>query len=451
MVLKNFAKTMMVGAMTAGILACSTSQQISENSVSQKDGSFDTPHRFVAINPDWLQQSYTSYQAGDPLIKRVVSSVVDAADDALTKPNVSVLDKTLVAPSGDKQDYISVGPYWWPDPSKPDGLPWIKRDGKVNPASKTTGSDKPAMNDMLMYISSLSMAYYYTKDEKYAEKAASFINTWFLSPNTRMNPSLDFGQAVPGAEDGRPYGVIETRWFIRLIDDVGLISNSKHFNKIKQQQFKNWLSQYTNWLQTSELGKQACDAHNNHGTYCEAQIAAYALYTGQKSTAKQYVERVFKHRLAEQVEPNGAQPDELARTRPLHYSVFNLEGYFFAARVADQLGLDMWQFTAENGASIKKMVDFILPAIKKQGYWQNVADKKMRRGRLFYFLQYAYIKFGDEKYRQAIEDLFSLVANEDRAELAQCLLVMPTPTNLTLADLKQMDPTGAKSKYRCYY
>ncbi|WP_016956490.1 alginate lyase family protein [Catenovulum agarivorans] len=448
MVLNNLAKTILVSAMTAGVIACSATDTASTSSnAKQANQSAD----LIAVNPTWLNQSYANYRAGDETLKRVVASVVKAADQALTKPTVSVLDKTLVAPSGDKQDYISVGPYWWPDPSKPDGLPWIKRDGKTNPASKTTGSDKPAMNDMLMYISSLSLAYYYTKEEKYAEKAASFIKTWFLNPQTRMNPSLDYGQAVPGAEDGRPYGIIETRWFIRLLDDIGLISNSKHFDETAQQQFKTWVSEYTQWLITNPLGQGACDAHNNHGTYCEAQIAAYALFTGQKDLAKQYVERVFKHRLAEQVKPNGAQPDELARTRPIHYSVFNLEAYVFAARVGDHLGMDMWNYQAANGASIKQMIDFILPSIKQQGYWQNVKDKKMRMGRLFYFLQYAHIKYGDVKYQQAISDLMPLVAEEDRSEFAQCLLIMPKPDNLSLSDLVKVDPTGEKSTYRCYY
>ncbi|MGJ8679416.1 alginate lyase family protein [Paraglaciecola sp.] len=407
--------------------------------------------RFISIDQAWLESSYADYKSGDPVLNQVVKNLLVKAEIGLKKDSVSVLDKSLTPPSGSKKDYISVGPYWWPDETKSDGLPWIKKDGQVNPSSKTNGSDKIVMNEMLFQISDLSLAYFYTKDKKYAKKASQLINTWFLDPTSGMNPSLHYGQAVPGQSDGRKYGVIETRWFIRLIDDVGLLSDSGALSSGQQTQFKNWLGEYLNWLLNNELGQGACDAHNNHGTYCEAQVAAYALFTGKNALAKKYTKRVFDTRLEQQVKPSGAQPDELARTRPLHYSLFNLEAYFFAARVGDHLGLDMWHYQSPNGSSLKSAIDFLLPAIKEQGYWQNVEDKKMRRGRLFYFLQVAYQKYADDKYLQAIEDLIPLVVKEDRAELAQCLLISPKPQSINLARLLKMDPDGSKSHYRCYY
>lgn len=426
---------------------------ISSTVYAQSPNKNDNEHltQLITVDAIWLQQSYQNYQAGSPLLTQVVKYLTIAADHALTQSPVSVLDKTLVPPSGDKRDYISVGPYWWPDSTKPDGLPWIKKDGKVNPMSKTNGSDKPVMNEMLFQISSLALAYHYTKEAKYAQHAALLVDTWFLNDKTGMYPSLKFGQAVPGVSDGRSYGIIETRWFMRLIDDVTLISDSKFFDKQAQTKFKHWIKSYSNWLETSDLGKEQCQAHNNHGTYCEAQIAYYAFYTGDNEKAKYYVNKVFKERLAKQVEPNGAQTDELSRTRPLHYSLFNLEAYFYAARVADHLGLDMWNFKAENGASIKQMIDFMLPAIEDKGYWQKVKDKKMRKARLFYFIEYAYQKYREDKYLDGISQIFSLAPEEDRSEFAQCLLIMPTSSALTLEQLQEIDATGKKSSYRCYY
>ncbi len=180
-------------------------------------------------------------------------------------------------------------------------------------------------------------------------------------------------------------------------------------------------------------------------------MAVYALYTGNKELAGEYVKRVFEQRLPKQVEVSGAQPDELARTRPLHYSLFNLEAYFYTARVADHLGLDMWNYTTKDGVGIKTMIDFLVPAINKQGYWETVKDSKTRRGRLFYFLNMAHQQYGDPKYLRAIQDLIPLIEQEDRAELSQCLLISPTPSGITLPSLLAMDPDGSKSGYRCYY
>ena len=56
---------------------------------------------------------------------------VPSGDLSLSDGPWSVMDKQHVPPSGDKHDYMSLGPYWWPDPDKPDGLPYIRRDGEV--------------------------------------------------------------------------------------------------------------------------------------------------------------------------------------------------------------------------------------------------------------------------------------------------------------------------------
>ena len=100
---------------------------------------------------------------------------------------------------------------------------------------------------------------------------------------------------------------------------------------------------------------------------------------------------------------------------------------------------------------LKQAIDFLLPAITQTGYWKDVEHKKMRVGRLFYFLQIAYNKYADEKYLKGIEQLISLVINEDRSELAQCLLITPSSSVIDVNHLIKMDPTGAKSQYRCYY
>jgi len=54
-----------------------------------------------------------------------------AADAALQNEPYSVTHKTIEPPSGDKHDYLSFSRYWWPDPKKPDGLPYIRKDGGV--------------------------------------------------------------------------------------------------------------------------------------------------------------------------------------------------------------------------------------------------------------------------------------------------------------------------------
>ena len=64
-----------------------------------------------------------------PLAERRIRILQKKKPELLAIPLQNVVDgKKLVAPSGDKHDYISVGTYWWPNPDTSDGLPYIRRD-----------------------------------------------------------------------------------------------------------------------------------------------------------------------------------------------------------------------------------------------------------------------------------------------------------------------------------
>src|SRR5215831_17811958 len=75
-------------------------------------------------------------------------ALIKAADRALEQKPLSVVDKKKVPPSGDKHDYLSQAPYWWPDPSKPDGLPYIRRDGETIPNRSSDDFDRTSIGRM---------------------------------------------------------------------------------------------------------------------------------------------------------------------------------------------------------------------------------------------------------------------------------------------------------------
>src|SRR3954465_11347972 len=93
-----------------------------------------TPRVFF-VSPSSLVETRARVLRNDPALQPAVTQLRKEADGFLKLKPPSVLDKPSVAASGDKHDYFTYGPYWWPDPTKPDGLPYIRRDGDVNPAS----------------------------------------------------------------------------------------------------------------------------------------------------------------------------------------------------------------------------------------------------------------------------------------------------------------------------
>lgn len=315
-----------------------------------------------------LQKNYALIAANNTEKTIALKSLLKKADKVLVASKLySVMDKIQIPPSGDKHDYMSTGPYWWPDPTKPDGLPYIKKDGLRNPTyydiSDTQELDKVKENSEL-----LALAYYFTKKDKYAKFAAKLIQTWFLDAATRQNPHLNFGQAVPGLNTGRGTGIIETRELYRIADAAILIQGTPYWSGEDHLALKKWFSDYLTWLLESPIGKEEAVAKNNHGTYYSVQVIDFALFADRPEIALAEIE-TFKNRMESQLEADGSQPLELVRTKSWGYVTMNLDGYFLVAQLAENRNINLWQQQISEGKNIKKCLDWLMPYLKNEKKW----------------------------------------------------------------------------------
>lgn len=335
------------------------------NVFSQAD---ETP--MYLLNKATLTANKARLKTGDETLRPALNKLLAEADAALKRGPFSVMDKKLVPPSGDKHDYMSLGPYWWPDPDKPDGKPYIRRDGEVNPESRTSDTDRPTLEKMIEAVQTLALAYHFSGDKKYAEHAAKLLRVWFLEAATKMNPHLEYGQAIPGVSKGRGIGIIDTRNLPEMLDYVALIETSPSWSKADNNGLKQWFSDYLNWLLTSKNGRDEADEHNNHGTWYDVQVTGFALLVGKPEIAKKALERA-KTRLVKHIEPDGKQPHELARTKSFSYSAMNLVGFFHLADYGKAVGVDLWNFTSEDGRTLRAALDYLAPYADGQNKWPH--------------------------------------------------------------------------------
>ena len=350
-----------------------------------------------------LERNRAAIKGNDPRLSKALERLLSRAYLLTAKRKVySVMDKKQVPPSGDKHDYMSQAPYWWPDPAKANGLPYIRRDGERNPELNNI-SDAAAMDDMVSDAETLALAFYFTGEEKYARWASELIMTWFLNEQKRQNPNLNFAQGIPGISPGRGIGLIETRDLYRVIDAATLIDKSKWWSNDSRLGLKRWFADYLKWMKTSAIGLDEADEPNNHGTYYDVQVLAYAIYTGQKELAKKQVE-VSKARIKSQIEVDGRQPHELARTLSWDYTNMNLFGFFRLARLAESTGTDLWNFEAD-GRGIKKALLWTVPFIRDEKKWMHQQIKERKFGQTISILRTASEKYGNAEYRALADKL----------------------------------------------
>lgn len=316
--------------------------------------------RTILVRGENLLASKRALARGDVDLKASLDLLLAQAAKALAAPPLSVMQKKNTPSSGDKHDYVSMAPYWWPDPTKPNGLPFIRKDGEIYPESRSD-HDGLRLQQTIARAKTLAYAWYFTGNAKYAAGAVKHLRVFFIDPATKMNPNLQFGQAVMGVSDGRGIGLIDTRTLPDLVDAIRVLEGSAAWTSADTTAMTAWCRQFLTWMLESKNGKEERAAKNNHGVFYDEQVAALALFVGDMTVARQILGDDAKGRITAQIQADGKQPLELERTRPLHYSVFNLDAFTMLAEMARHVSVDLWQYTSPSGGSIGKALRFVAP------------------------------------------------------------------------------------------
>ncbi|MFD6993164.1 alginate lyase family protein [Streptomyces sp. NPDC059943] len=330
----------------------------------------------VVIDGQRMRDAKARLDRGDPALRETVRALTVSADKWLNQGPWTVTDKPKPAPSGDPHDYLSQAPYWWPSQPRteenPWGCPYVQRDGERNP-EVDTGTDRPDIGKVFNSTTSLSLAWYYTGEKKYAEHAADILRTWFVDPATRMNPNLNHGQFIPCKYDGRAIGIIDfSQQYTSVLDALAILeTGAPGWTRADRTAMRAWNEDFLDWLVNSPFGKEESAARNNHGTFMDMQVAGLALATGDKALARRIVRDARTERIDTQIGGDGTQPQELARTRSWHYSTFSLVAHTRLADIGRHVGVDLWDHRGPDGQSLFKAVEYLLPAATANTPWPH--------------------------------------------------------------------------------
>ena len=371
--------------------------------------------RVFLLDARQLQATKQRVRDGDKTLEPALSKLERDAQKALPSGPFSVVTKDATPPSGDKHDYMSQAPYFWPDPKSANGLPYIRKDGERNPEiNKIT--DHRSLDQLESSVETLAFAYYFKGDEAYAAKAAQLLRAFFLDPATRMNPNLQYAQFIPGVNTGRGIGLIETRGLTQIVDAIGLLAGSKALTEADRRGLDDWYAKFLQWMLESKNGREEAAAKNNHGTYYDLQVTTFALFLGKIDLARNTLQTAREKRIALQVEPDGRQPLELARTKAWSYSVGNLDGLMLLARLGENIGIDLWNYQTSDGRSIRKALEFLVPFVVEGKKWSYQQLGEWPPQILFPLMRRAATKYNDPQFHALLAKVPSVDA-ADRSNL----------------------------------
>lgn len=299
-------------------------------------------------------------------------------------------------------------------------LPYIRKDGQRNP--EIYDYDRYKLDDFIKNIVALGWGYYYSDDEKYAQKAIQNLRMWCIDEKTKMNPNLNYGQMVPGFDDGygRAEGIIDIYDMVGMIPALEIITQSGLMLENDISEIKKWYSDLIEWFLSSELGIEERNTLNNHAVAYDSIVSSFSIFTGDTTVYTTFMKNFASKRIFTQIEPNGEQPLELERTTALHYSVYNLDHMLDISLRSQKQGIDIYSQESEEGRSITSALNFLKQYLGKpqdEFPYQQTSDWSGAQDDLAWLLKKASLIEKNYAYEEAF-DQYCQTANTDKRWLS---------------------------------
>ncbi len=314
-----------------------------------------------------LAQQRTRFDVGRFDRERVLKD----ANQYLAETPITITASTSPRSAGGVHDFFSEGDYWWPDPQNPDG-PYIQRDGMSNPDNFV--EHRRYLMRFSVQVPALAAAWKLTGEPRYAKHAARHLHAWFLDPGTRMNPNLQYAQAIHGRFTGRGIGIIDTIHLVEVARAIEVLATSRALTAGEIKGVKQWFADYLHWMTTSKNGIEEREAKNNHGTCWVMQVAQFARLTGNRELLAYCRDRFKTVLVPNQFAADGSFPQELRRTKPYGYSLFNLDAMAMVCQILSTPADNLWTFQMPDGRGMRRAMEYMYPYIKDKKSWPLAKD-----------------------------------------------------------------------------
>lgn len=219
-----------------------------------------------------------------------------------------------------------------------------------------------------------------------------------------MNPNIRYGQSRRGHKCNSHAGIIESSHLLWIVDCAILLESFPGWTAKDAAGLRQWFGDFSAWLADSPEGREEAMAPNNHGTWYNAQVILYSLHGGKPERARGYLEKM-PARIFAQVFMDGRQPQELIRTRTLHYSDFNNRALVYVARLGRHLDVDLFAFRSTEGRSIRLSLEYHAPYLLGKKPWPGEQIRDLSYGGIAETYWWAAIGFPDREFANVVHQL----------------------------------------------
>ena len=304
--------------------------------------------------------------------------ILAAARESLDREPITITAYRAELSEGGPHDFYSNGDYWWPDPAKPDGLPYIRRDGQSNPDNFS--QHRQAVKELRNSVAALAAAYRISGDDRYAAKAAELLRVFFLDDKTRMNPHLEYAQAIPGVTAGRGIGIIDALHLTEVPLAIAAVQESEAFPADTLLGLKRWFGEFAEWMVTSQHGKEEAATENNHAVAYFLQLAVFSDFIGDEEKLAECRRRYKEVFVPNQMAADGSFPQELRRTKPYGYSIFQLDNMASLCQVLSTPADNLWEFELPDGRGMRLAMSYLYPYLVDKSKWPYKPDVQAWEG-----------------------------------------------------------------------
>jgi len=222
-------------------------------------------------------------------------------------------------------------------------------------------------------VGSMVSAWTISGDQKYVDAVIPHLEGWFMNKETRMNPSLNYAQAIKGISTGRGIGIIDAIHLIEVAKGIQILKEANKLPPYLLEACTEWFTHYLMWVTTHPNGIEEMNAKNNHGTCWVMQVAAFASLIENKELLTFCINRYKEVLLPTQLADDGHFPLEVARTKAYGYSLFNLDAFATICFILKDAEPSL-PFYAVGNKSLQQAVNFLYPYMQNKTSWPYGED-----------------------------------------------------------------------------